>query len=190
MRHWRKNMKIRKKESIYEISTTYFSETYQNFDDDGETTINYFRGASSSFKLVAWVMQFSSLRGSDKLVAATIASYYGYKRKYCFPTYQQIADDTGFSYGTISKGIKNMKLSGEWVVKRRGLSIVRRSNNCYAPLAPLKDDLRDKDNMNWIPSKMSPNGDWLQNTGGPAYASVTDYNNNFIKNINTKWMNG
>jgi hypothetical protein len=118
---------------LYEKSLRYFSDLPKS-----STRGEEFRKPKSSWHLVAWVIGFSKLKKSDKLVAAQIASHYNINRGDCYPSYNRLVSETGLSRGTVAKAIKNIKHDGtEWKVTTHGSSeeLSLRSNK-YIPLAP------------------------------------------------------
>lgn len=86
----------------------------------------------NSWKLTEWIAKNSILRGNAKLVAMQVASYYNPKLGYSYPTYTDLINKTGLGYGTVSRAIKEMKLSGEWIVISAAWSQEsRHTNNRY-----------------------------------------------------------
>lgn len=114
-----------------------------------ETNYRMFKG---SFQLLAWISIYSSLRNHSRIVALEIASYYNKNLAYCYPNYEAIAEKTGLSHSSISRAIKEIKLSGEWIVIHTPVkNKVRTISSRYYPLSPLEGDKINKLGE-WIPS--------------------------------------
>lgn len=100
-----------------------------------------YRIAQNSWKLVDWIAKRSILKGNAKLVSMQIASYYSPKVGYSFPSYEDIINSAGVSYGTVARAIRDMKLSGEWIViSARSAPRSRHTNNRYYYLGPVNSD--------------------------------------------------
>lgn len=130
-------MFLKENNLIYKESNTYFLKSY--------VVPGMVRLPKSSFHLSQWVLRHSSLEGSDKLVAATIATYAGTKiGQYAHPSIAQIAATSGRSSMTVNRAIEKMKLSGEWLIfsgRRKDFGKGGAIANSYIPLAPKFDDL-------------------------------------------------
>lgn len=116
------------KKTILDISKSYFKD---------EKNIYGYRKATSSWRLVDWVIKYSNLKGHSKLVAAQVASYYGYHKGYSYPSYERLQHDTGLSRSTIARAIVEMKKSGEWIVVSKGTKTGRKVANEYYPISPV-----------------------------------------------------
>lgn len=109
--------------------------------NDPEPFLVEHRKPHTSWKLTDWVMRHSNLKGTNKLVSAQIASLYNKDEGYSYPTYEQIMQLTGISYSSVSRAIKAMKLSGEWIVINTSQELYsRHTNNRYYYLSPTKLD--------------------------------------------------
>jgi hypothetical protein len=92
----------------------------------------------SSFQLSNWILRYSSLTRYSKLLALELSAYYRHDLGYCFPNYEHLAQDMGISERTVGEAIKDMKLSGEWLVIRHPeTKKVRTVSNRYYPLTPI-----------------------------------------------------
>lgn len=140
------------KNSIYELSTSYF-------ETQPLKKLSYLRKAKSSWKLVDWVIRCSGLTGNAKLVAAAISSFYDKKLGYAYVSFRNIEAMTGLSESSITRAVRAMRISGEWVViniepledgaKKKSYTTWRR----YIPLSPLKED--DKKDLNYLNEKFN-----------------------------------
>lgn len=95
------------------------------------------RKPQTSWKLVSWIVRFSSLESNSKLVAAAIGSFYNVKNGYAHPSYDAISKRTGLGLTTIYKAVSEMKLSGEWIVIPITGQNLWKKNNRYIPLHPI-----------------------------------------------------
>jgi hypothetical protein len=94
------------------------------------------RKPQTSWKLVSWIIRFSSLQSNSKLVSAAIGSFYNVKNGYAHPSYDAISKRTGLGLTTIYKAVSEMKLSGEWIVIPITGQNLWKKNNRYIPLHP------------------------------------------------------
>lgn len=91
----------------------------------------------SQFMAVKYVLNSSSLTGSDRLVAATIAGMYNQKLGYSYPNQSHISDICGMSVRAVNTSIERMKASGEWLVTAHKTSPYEKSiSNRYYLLPP------------------------------------------------------
>lgn len=70
----------------------------------------------NQFMAMKYILQTSRLVAKDRVVAATIASFYSSKLGYSYPSQQQIAEICGMKIRTLADSIEQMKLSGEWLI--------------------------------------------------------------------------
>lgn len=126
----------RNKESIYKTSRNYFHDSHK-------PGLEGFRKPKTSWSLVSWVVEYSSLPHTEKLVAAHIASYYNLENQYAHPSYATISEDSGISKATIAKAVQRMVESGEWRVWERTNPNTGKVGFCYAPFAPKPEDERN-----------------------------------------------
>lgn len=131
--------------SIYEMSIPYFHTNKDTPDDR--------RKAKGSFHLISWVIAHSSLYGSSKLIAATVAYHYNTDRGISFPSMETIRKRTGYNKRTIEKGIREMEESGEWILSKDSASVSKRIYNIYTPLSPEKTDIMA--GLLWESSRMT-----------------------------------
>lgn len=80
----------------------------------------YLKSPKTSWQLAAWILKYSNLRKNSKLVSAHLALHYNVKQKKCFPSLSTLQRETGLSRVTVSKGIEQIKNSGEWIVMPPG----------------------------------------------------------------------
>lgn len=119
---------------LLEVSKTYFKE-------DVLYPGGLHRVPQNSWKLTQWVTRYTNLKSSAKLVSIQIASCYNPTIGYSYPSYDSLMRETGLGYGTISRSIQAMKLSGEWLVLNTAYSDnSRNTNNRYFYLSPKADD--------------------------------------------------
>lgn len=139
-------MQQNEQEKFLQTAGKYFKKDVFYHDivenpDDPFTHILKHPIPQTSWKLTDWVIRFSNLKGKAKLVSAQIASFYNAKDKYSYPTYDDLMKSTGLSHSSIKRAIKEMKLSGEWlVIATNQTSYVRHTNNRYFYLAPTQYD--------------------------------------------------
>jgi hypothetical protein len=125
---------VKNPRTIFDLSKNYFD--VQHIDRP------YIRKARSSWKLVDWVVQYSGLTTpSSRLVAATIASYYSKDKGYAFPSAPYVCLKANVSRATFTRAVKEMKLSGEWLVLPIKIQKEKKEiSNRYIPLAPVRGD--------------------------------------------------
>lgn len=122
-------MRYNNADEIITISNRYFETTPSELG-------SMFREPKASWKLVDWVVKYSLLTGNSKLVASTIASFYSKKNKTAIVSLDKIRAATGLSEGTINKSIKEMKLSGEWLIYTVDSKEKYSTFQRYVPLSP------------------------------------------------------
>lgn len=168
----------RNKESIYKISRRYFH-------DANKPGLEGFRQPKTSWSLVSWVVEYSSLPHTEKLVAAHIASYYNLENQYAHPTYATLNEDSGISKATIAKAVQRMVESGEWRVWERTNPETGKVGFCYAPLTPKPEDKRDgKKWKSWSRTK-NYNAFLESKNQTKEKRRATWKNNNSLKNSGT-----
>lgn len=117
--------------SIYDLSNAYF------FPADKRNPEG-FRKPKNSWTLVNWVISYSSLPPSAKVVAAQIASHYNSKTGYIYPTMETISYETGLNKNTVVKAVKFMVDSGEWHIEKISQKGRSKTLSFYIPRSPLK----------------------------------------------------
>jgi len=119
--------------SIFAISKTYFS--LQN-------AIGDFRPPINSFRLSQWTLRHSTLSGTPKFVAASIAPYWNTDSQLAHPNLEQIAASAGLSSATVKRSMIKIKASGEWLIfpGHRRYGPGGPLANTYYPLAPKPED--------------------------------------------------
>lgn len=135
--------------TIYEISESYFDAT-------ALTRCNFIRKPKTSWRLVDWVMAHSSLEGNSKLVAGAISTFYNKKLGYAYPTALHIGAMTGLSRSSIDRAVRDMKLSGEWVIVNiKDINTINQTVNRYIPMSPAISD--PKKDFTGYAQKFNPN---------------------------------
>jgi hypothetical protein len=146
-------MLFKTEKNIFSVSEQYFNKAHKNSD---------FRRAKDSWRATTWVVEASSLRGYPKLVAIIIASHYNKNKGYAYISHETLAEEAGVSAATINRAIRDIKLSGEWIVisgrkdwdksgKKQG-----HTANKYLPLAPNPNDTLNSSGkwISWLKLKI------------------------------------
>lgn len=92
----------------------------------------YLLKAKSSWQLTTWILKYSDLKPTARLVSAHLSVFYNLDRGTCHPTFDTLQRVTGLSRATVNKAVREIEQSREWIVIKPGS---HRANQ-YIPNVP------------------------------------------------------